>query len=573
MNNELNRNIKPESWSKSKTIMLPKSKKPTAVQLRPIALTDSSYKIFMALIKSRVEKHLCNNELYNDMQAGFTEKRRIEDNLFMLHECKEMSFRKKKQLIVISIDYTKAYDSINRKEIVETLKYYKIDKAIINSIVHIYSHDTTTMKLREGLEINFDISSGIRQGCTLSSTIFKMITYRIMEEIERLCKGVIMEDKKINSLFYADDGLILADNKEEAEKNINIVSKISKKYGLEINIDKSKVIIFNKKENIEKIGNIKVENSFEYLGIQIIDKRNMFQDHIKKSLTKAKKFENMTFSMIEQSCNRVLVGKVFYKNICLPAILYGLNIVKINEKEINNLQTIENNVYRKILDAASYTPIGTLRGEIGSSSMKSRIYKGKILYWKSIMERNNDLLKAIINQSHCHLNNEIEKYLRVLGITQAEIKYKNREWIKEKVRQWDEDMWREENLKKSTLFIYNENKKKIKEVSYYNDKKSLFIFKIKTNTLKLNDRNRHINEEIKCSLCNYTCEDLEHFLLECPKLEKERNAIIKLQRPREENTLKIIGELVFDNDEINESKIYNLWLKRRLLLNEIINNK
>ena len=96
--------------------MLPKSKKLTAVQLRPIALTDSSYKIFMALIKSRVEKHLCNNELYNDMQAGFTEKRRIEDNLFILHECKEISFRKKKQLIVLSIDYTKAYVSINRKK-------------------------------------------------------------------------------------------------------------------------------------------------------------------------------------------------------------------------------------------------------------------------------------------------------------------------------------------------------------------------------------------------------------------------------------------------------------------------
>ena len=44
-----------------------------------------------------------------------------------------------------------------------------------------------------------------------------------------MCKGVIMEDKKINSLFYADDGLNLADNKGEAEKNLYIVSKISKK--------------------------------------------------------------------------------------------------------------------------------------------------------------------------------------------------------------------------------------------------------------------------------------------------------------------------------------------------------
>ena len=41
----------------------------------------------------------------------------------------------------------------------------------------------------------------------------------------------------------------------------------------------------------------------------------------------------------------------------------------------------------------------------------------------------------------------------------------------------------------------------------------------------------------------------------------KKSYIIKLQRPREENTLKKIGELVFHNDEINENKIYNLWMK------------
>ena len=39
----------------------------------------------------------------------------------------------------------------------------------------------------------------------------------------------IMEESKLNSLFYVDDGLFLAENKEEAEKNINIISKISNK--------------------------------------------------------------------------------------------------------------------------------------------------------------------------------------------------------------------------------------------------------------------------------------------------------------------------------------------------------
>ena len=82
-----------------KTIMIPKEKKPTAHQLRPIALTDTSYKIFMGLIKKEIENYLENNQLLKETQAGFTKKRRIEDNLFILNECKDMAFKKKKQLI------------------------------------------------------------------------------------------------------------------------------------------------------------------------------------------------------------------------------------------------------------------------------------------------------------------------------------------------------------------------------------------------------------------------------------------------------------------------------------------
>ena len=482
-----------------------------------------------------------------------------------------MAFKKKKQLIVISIDYAKAYDSIRRKEIVNVLKHYKIDINIINNIVEIYKQDQTKIELREGSEINFQITSGIRQGCTLSSTLFKMITFRIMEEIERNCQGVQLNELKINSLFYADDGLILADNKREAENNIKIVKSISWKYGLEINIKKSKVIIFNKKEEIEEIGNIKVEDNIKYLGIKIVNKRNMFQEYIKEQLKKAKKFENMTFGIIEQSCNRLLVGKIFWKIICLPSILYGFNVIKVNEKDIDQLQVIENNVYRKILNAASYTPVGALRGEIGSSSMKTRIIKGKVLYWKSIYERNNDLLKEMIENTKCTLNKEIKNSLRTINSTKEEIINESIETVKEKFRIWDEDMWRKENLKKKSLEIYNANKTEIKEVLYYNERKSMIRFKFKTNTLNLNDRKRHVNEETKCQLCNHFYEDLKHFILNCPKLEEERNKIRKIQRPREENEDKIMGDLLFDENEETEEGLYNLWIKRKILIEKLMN--
>ena len=72
------------------------------------------------------------------------------------------------------------------------------------------------------------------------------------------------------------------------------------------------------------------------------------------------------------------VGKAYWKNVCMPSIIYGFNIIKINNAQINKLQIIENNIYRKILKAPIYTPVETLRGEIGSSQMKTRIIKGKI---------------------------------------------------------------------------------------------------------------------------------------------------------------------------------------------------
>ena len=100
------------------------------------------------------------------MHAGFTKQRRAEDNLTVLKECIEADFIGRRQLIAIAISYKRAYDSIKGEKIITVLKYYKIDTKIIDSIVRIYENDSTNIKLREGINQNFKITSGIRQGCT-----------------------------------------------------------------------------------------------------------------------------------------------------------------------------------------------------------------------------------------------------------------------------------------------------------------------------------------------------------------------------------------------------------------------
>lgn len=83
------------------------------------------------------------------------------------------------------------------------------------------------------IETAIDIQSGIRQGCTGSTILFKIVTYQIMEELEERGTGFECDMFNIKTLYYADDGLLLAHSKEQAIQNLQLITETSRKYGLE----------------------------------------------------------------------------------------------------------------------------------------------------------------------------------------------------------------------------------------------------------------------------------------------------------------------------------------------------
>ena len=80
-----------EKWKRSRTVMIPKIRKPRAKQHQPIALTNVGYKLFIGLVKDKLVQHLDRNWMISDCQAGFTGAggRRLEENLFIVRYCIE----------------------------------------------------------------------------------------------------------------------------------------------------------------------------------------------------------------------------------------------------------------------------------------------------------------------------------------------------------------------------------------------------------------------------------------------------------------------------------------------------
>ena len=120
--------------------------------------------------------------------------------------------------------------------------------------------------------MDIKVTSGIRQGCNGSPLLFILVTYQIIERLKNLNKGFKQGDVQIPALFYVDDGLIFANSKEDAHKLVDEIEKISCDYGLKLNRSKCKILVYNRKSEIQSINGIEVVDEIKYLGVKIGNK-------------------------------------------------------------------------------------------------------------------------------------------------------------------------------------------------------------------------------------------------------------------------------------------------------------
>ncbi|GFO50395.1 retrovirus-related pol polyprotein from type-1 retrotransposable element r2 [Plakobranchus ocellatus] len=82
----------------------------------------------------------------------------------------------------------------------------------------------------------------IKRGCVLFPDLFSLY----MRNLENH-PGIKVGGQNINNLRYADDTVLIAENKEDLQKLLNIVEEESRKKGLELNSKKTEVMLISHK--------------------------------------------------------------------------------------------------------------------------------------------------------------------------------------------------------------------------------------------------------------------------------------------------------------------------------------
>ena len=239
---------------------------------RPIAVTVNSSKIICTILREKIEEFFKENNIVYENQYGFTAGGRIEHCLFILDYVANMTYEsnnnKNKSLFYAFIDFKKAYDSINRKKLIEVLIKFKINPQIINLIVQMYEGDRTTIQLGRMKE-TVEVTGGIRQGCSISTLLFKMVTFTMIEDLRNLAEKYNIREYNDNSLWLADDATIIARDEPSLLAILDVLETTGRKNGLELSEEKTKILRIRGPKVEGKIGRFNIEKEAKYLGIQV----------------------------------------------------------------------------------------------------------------------------------------------------------------------------------------------------------------------------------------------------------------------------------------------------------------
>jgi len=175
-----------------------------------------------------------------------------------------------KNIYFCLIDYAKAFDCVDHNKLWKILKETGIPEHLICLLRNLYAGQEATIRTGHGTTDWFQIGKGVRQGCILSpfyltsmqSTSWETLGWK-KHKLESRLPGEISITSDI------DDTTLMAESEEEVKSLLIKVKVESEKVGLNLNIQKTKIMASGPTTSWEIDGEtVETVSDFIFSGLQ-----------------------------------------------------------------------------------------------------------------------------------------------------------------------------------------------------------------------------------------------------------------------------------------------------------------
>lgn len=271
-----------------------------------------------------------------------------------------------------------------------------INAYIISWIQHFLTERKQQVVFRGATSTNITVTSGVPQGSVVGPKLFLLYINDLPGVVS--CKV---------SLF-ADDTLVYdhVDTVAEAsvfQKNIDALSKWSEQWGMNFNINKTQLLVFNRKvPDLHKSytlldSKINEVDYATYLGV-ILQNNLKFDLHIEAKINKASKVLGLLKRTLYIAPKKTKL--LAYTTICRPILEYGCQVWDpFLKTQCNDIERIQNKAVRFICSIKGRgESVSLARQSLGLDTLENRRRQARLSLLSKILEDDFNVFNDFLDQ-------------------------------------------------------------------------------------------------------------------------------------------------------------------------------
>ena len=347
----------PKDWGSSEIFVLYKMKgdRMDPNSYRGINLINDFCRLFERLIESRLSTWMSVRLPQGPMQFGFRRGVGTQDAFFLLSSTLRYFSRVKGVMsYACFVDLRKAFPSVFRSKVIESLNKAGAPKNLVRAISSLFSLNECSLRMNSFLSRAFSVNRGVKEGGINSPSVFVIAYAEALENsgVSELPVNLLeIDTNKVYYFVFADDLVLVSGNLSRMGEVLRCLESRLLEFGMSINREKTEwmpVVPLNREICVDsdhdlslrlESGYLNCVDSFTYLGFRM----DLFlspNDHVKAkrtSLFSAARSAGKIFRQLEVSNLRSL--RTYFLSF-VSSQLYGLCFFNFQRKDVNKAAKI-----------------------------------------------------------------------------------------------------------------------------------------------------------------------------------------------------------------------------------------
>ena len=381
----------PDAWKAAEVIpLLKEGDHNVASNNRPLSLLPVASKVCERIVLNQLSGYLSDHNRLTHHQNGNKKLHSTETLSIYITDNILEAMDNKKITVLILLDLSKAFDSINHQRLLKKLTSVGASPATVKWFESYLSHRTQTLRIGSTLSDPLTISHGVPQGAILSPLLFCIYTNDLPNtpltcEIESY-----VDDSKILRSFHTPESerAML-----EIEEDLHRVAIWCCENHLLINPEKTKFLLLGTRQLMNRLP---AQPSLSFLGKTLtpvssakdlgltLDSHLSYDDHISK-LTSSCLSKLMQINRVRQSFDQTTLLKIM-STLVFNKMFYCSTVwSNTTNKNITKLQLLQNFACKIVTGTRKYDHVSPLLRQLNWKPVQQCLdYRDLVLTYKCV---------------------------------------------------------------------------------------------------------------------------------------------------------------------------------------------